>query len=371
MIPQDKAKAYARERHILFFLGVALTFAFLTIYQFILSGFCKNFSFSLHANIYIATTVYVVLFLFIRYLFNLPLTFYGSYVLEHKFALSNQTLGDWIKDEVKSNLISLVVFIFLVNVFYLMLRKSGPLWWIWLALCWMLFTVVFTRIMPTLIIPLFYKYKPLSNANLKDRIQALAKKSAIKLMDVFQIDFSKKTKKANAAVVGIGKSRRVILTDTLLENFSEDEIGTVCAHEFAHHKLLHILKIITFSSILTAIGFYILSLTMQKIALTFAAEAIYDIGIFPSFMIVFFVFSLFIMAIQNAYSRMLEKEADIFAIDVTSNTKAFISVMEKLAKLNLADVDPPKLIKYIFYNHPPISERIKMANEKGTSLHRH
>ena len=365
---KNKAKAYARERYTIIFANMAVAFVFLLGYQIFLSGFFKELAFNVNGNFYIAVCIYAFFFYLIRYVANFPTSFYGSYILEHKFSLSNQNLKDWIKDELKSKAISVMIFLLLVSVFYLLLMRSGRFWWVYLAFVWLFFTIVFTRIMPTLIIPLFYKYKPIENDSLKNRIREIAAKSAIKLMDIFQIDFSRKTKKANAAVVGIGKSRRVLLTDTLLANFSEDEIISVCAHEFAHHKFYHMLKMIMFSGVLTATGFYILDLLINRIAVSLHASSIHDIYIFPSFLLVLSIFGLIVTPFQNAYSRILEKQADNFAIDVTGSAKSFKSVMERLAELNLADTEPPKLIKYLFYDHPPISERIKMADEKLAAL---
>lgn len=370
MVSSDNAKAYARERYVLFFIGTAVTFFFLIVYQLTFSGFFKSFAFSVQTNFYIATTIYIALFSLLHYAVSLPAHYYSSYMLEHKFSLSNQNLYSWGKDELKKGIISFLIFLCIINIFYFLLRLTGGLWWIWLAAFWVLFTVIFTRLVPTLIIPLFYKYSVLENANLKKRIKDTAKKAAIDLIDIFQIDFSKKTKKANAAVVGMGKSRRVLLADTLLTNFSDDEIESVCAHEFAHHKLYHMLKHIIFSSVLTAVGFYILSLLMQRIVITFHADAIYDLKIFPSFMIVLFIFNFFMMPVDNAFSRMLEKEADMLCLDLTGNPQAFIHTMDKLARMNLSDRNPPKIIKHMFYSHPPISERIEMANGKAKMLHR-
>jgi STE24 endopeptidase len=248
-------------------------------------------------------------------------------------------------------------------LFYFVLRNTGPYWWALLAFFWILFTLFLSRIMPSFILPLFYKYSDVDDLELKNDISELAKISGIKLLDIYKIDLSAKTKKANAAVIGIGKSRRVVLADTLLHNFSKEEILAVCAHEFGHHKLFHMPKLILFSCFSTALSFYLLNIFMVKIVAFFNASSIYDIAIFPSFLLVLYVVSLLIMPAQNWFSRKMEVQADEFSLKITKNKEAFKSVMEKLGKMNLADVAPPKVFKYLFYSHPPISERIEFADK--------
>lgn len=302
--------------------------------------------------------MYAVIFAAINYVVMFPLHFYRSFLVEHKYGLSNQTLPAWIKDELKGGVLSLPVFLAGVGIFYFLLIRTGQAWWLWLALVWLAFTLIFMRIMPTVIIPLFYKYSKVSDQTVADKIKDTARRAGILLLDVFVVDFSKKTKKANAAVVGIGRSRRVLLTDNLLAGFTLGEIDSVVAHEFAHHRLRHLAKLIAFSIISNAVGFYILNLCMGALVGFLHADRLTDIRIFPSFMTVLFLFGLFLMPIQNAYSRMLEKEADLAAVELTGDKESFATCMEKLAKSNLSDPNPPALIKYLFFSHPPISERI-------------
>ncbi|MCK4463690.1 MAG: hypothetical protein KAU58_05200, partial [Candidatus Omnitrophica bacterium] len=218
----DKAKRYAHYKYALFFLDILFTISFLLMYQCFLSENFKIFSFSVHPpNLYIALTIYFTIFSLIYYIFSFPLNFYSSYILEHKFSLSNQNFFDWTKDEFKRTLISFIVYLLIIHAFYLLLSKSGALWWIWTALAWIVFNVIFAKILPIFVIPLFYKYSELNDINLKKRIKELASKASVKLIDVFQIDLSSKTKKANAALVGMGKSRRVIIADNLINGFSD------------------------------------------------------------------------------------------------------------------------------------------------------
>ena len=142
---------------------------FLLIYQFFFSEHILHFFKTSSLNLYGYITIYLLIFSLVYYLFSFPLNFYGSYILEHKFSLSNQSLTDWIKDEFKKNFISLVLFLLLVQGFYLLLRKTGDFWWVWVSLAWISFNVIFAKILPNFIIPIFYKYSPLKNENLKNR----------------------------------------------------------------------------------------------------------------------------------------------------------------------------------------------------------
>ncbi|MDD4203105.1 MAG: M48 family metallopeptidase [Candidatus Omnitrophica bacterium] len=363
----NKAKQYSKEKYILFFVGTVFTFLFLIIFQIFVSAPIKSIVILWTPNFYLIVILYALLFSVINYWAGFPLHFYETFFIEHKYGLSNQDLLAWTKDEIKKNIISGIIFLLFVLLFYYVLKSTGQYWWLILAFFWMLFTLFFSRIMPTVILPLFYKYSDVDDDQLKADISKLAKESGIKILDIFKINFSLKTKKANAAVIGIGKSRRVILADTLLANFSKQQILSVCAHEFGHHKRAHMPKLIVFSCVSTALSFYLLNVCLDRIVVLCNASSIYDIKIFPSFLLVLYVFSLIMMPIQNWFSRKLEVEADLFALLKTKDIGAFKGVMQKLGEMNLADVDPPKIFKYLFYSHPPISERIAFAEKHEKS----
>ena len=215
--------------------------------------------------------------------------------------------------------------------------------------------------MPILLLPIFFKYLSIEEGELKKRIADLACRCAVKLVDVSEINFSKKTKKANAALIGQGSTKRVILADTLTNNFNIDEIEVVLAHEFGHYVHKHTKKLIIFSSIVTFLGFYGLFLIIDKMANIMSISSINNYSLLPLILLVSGVFEFCVMPIQNLYSRILEKQADTFALDMTKKPSSFVAAMNKLAEMNLAEIDPPFLKKILFYSHPPIVERIKMA----------
>ncbi|KJJ84653.1 endopeptidase [Candidatus Omnitrophus magneticus] len=296
------------------------------------------------------------------YFISFPIRFGSSFLVEKKFGLSNQTLKAWIYDEIKSIILTFIICLSAGEIFYLILRNF-KLWWLIISIIWIIFSIVFAKIFPVVIVPLFFKYLPLDNPELKSKIFALGKKSGIKLLDVSKINLSSKTKKTNAALVGLGGTRRIILADTLTDKFTTDEVLSVVAHEFAHHKYAHMSKLLIFISAATICSFFCVSLVIEKISVLIGAVNIYDLYLFPMLLLFITCFNLLIQPIFNAFSRILERSADEFALMVTDDPASFISMMEKLALSNLSEKSPSLLKKILFYDHPPIAERIMLAQK--------
>lgn len=300
---------------------------------------------------------------FAYYLLNLPVNFYQSYVLEHKFNLSSQKLRGWFIDQAKSGIISYVIGLILLYSFYYILKSFPSWWWLVVSMSWIFFSLIFAKLAPIIIIPLFFKYKKYSNEGLRSRILGLAGKMQIKILDVFEIDFSRKTHKANAALTGWGKTRRVILADTLKDKYSYDEVEVILAHEFAHYKLGHIFKLIASNSIFITVFFYLASRIIPASLKAFGLFSLSELAALPVVLIYFVLFGIVMQPLQAYISRRLERNADLMALKVTGLKEAFISMMEKLSAQNLADRNPHPLIKLFFFDHPPIGERINMAKK--------
>lgn len=326
-----------------------------------LSIMLRNEILQLTENIYVAILMYGLIVFIIHYLLEFPLNIYCSYHLEHRFSLSTQKIKDWLIDQIKTGLISFVIFIILTEAFYFILRKNPQQWWWIVSLFWIFFSLTLAGLMPTLIIPLFFKYKILSDAHLRQRILNLAEKMKLKLLDVFEIDFSKKTVKANAAFVGLGRTKRVILADTLKDKYTHDEIEVILAHEFAHYKMKHLLKLVFVNSLVIISAFYLMSQTSRYVLGIFGLSSLNDIAAFPAIVMYLVAITIILEPLMNYVSRRFEKNADKLAIKTTNLKEAFISMMEKLCAQNLADREPPWLIKVFFFDHPPVSERIAFA----------
>jgi STE24 endopeptidase len=220
------------------------------------------------------------------------------------------------------------------------------------------------KLAPVLIFPLFYKSVPIDKEDIKEGLLSLAEGTGINIEGVYKINLSKNTKKANAALAGLGSTRRVLLSDTLIDSFSLAEIRSVFAHELGHHVYHHIRKQLIIGSISGFVGFALCHYVLTKAITILGYQYIHDIAAFPILCLVLGAFGFILMPIQNAYSRKLERECDRYAIKKTNNPEAFISTMDKLAEQNLADRNPNRLIEILFYDHPPISKRIEMARKE-------
>jgi STE24 endopeptidase len=361
---EDKARAYARIKYRLAIIDIVYTLFLLLILQvsginLLLKSYFSTISYSkiIHVALYSAT-------LFISYgVLSFGIDLYRSFVIEHKFNLSNQKLPAWFLDYIKGNALSLLVFIVLIECFFFFIRNYPASWWWMSAIFWMFLTIVIARIFPIVVIPLFFKYKRIENEGLRNAILALAEKMHIKILDVFEIDFSKKSLKCNAAFVGMGRSKRVLLTDTLLKGaFQQKEIEMILAHEFAHYRFRHLIKMVIISSLMIFITFYIF-FRLDKYGLN--ARDIANLG---SWILLFMLFQIIVTPFINWMHRIMERNADGAAIKMIRDKDVFISMMEKLAEQNLAERKPPLWAKIFFYDHPPIEERIEFARKMERSF---
>jgi len=358
----NKAKKYSSLKYTLVILDIAYILALLLIFTgFGISKILAQRLLNLTPNYYIIVPLYFLMISVFYYVFSFPLNFYSSYILEHKFCLSEQKIEDWLKDQIKAGTIYYIISIILIALFYYILKYFTSTWWWVISIVWIFFSLILARIAPVVIIPLFFKYKKLSNDILRERIMNLANKMRVKILDVFEIDFSKKTLKANAAFVGIGNTKRVILGDTLKDKYSDNEIEVILAHEFAHYKLKHLLKLILINSLATILAFYFIFKTSGNVLGLFGLSSLSDIAALPVIIMYLVVFGIVMQPFQNYISRHLEKNADKMALSVTGLKGAFVSMMEKLSNQNLADRNPRPLIKFFFFDHPPVDERINMA----------
>ncbi len=361
-----QAKEYSRQRIRLAVYQLLLTLAFLIVMLFSgASVLLRDLVVHWGQNFYIQAGIYLVLFSVVYYLLFVGLDFYGGYLLEHKFLLSTQTIVSWFKQSIKKWLLSFVVFLVAGEALYVFLRHFPNNWWLPATAAWFLFTVVLGKIAPVLIIPLFYKCNPLDNNTLKDRLLKLCETCGIGIKKVFEIQLSKETRKANAAVAGLGRSRRILLGDTLLENYADDEIEAIFAHELGHVCMHHVWKILAFGAVISLASFYLTCVLFKSGLDFFGFSQISDIAAFPLLALILMLIGLFFIPIQNGFLRYLEKQADIFALSHIPNKDNFVSAITKLGSQNLSDPSPSKLVKILFHTHPPISERLLYASQKN------
>jgi len=304
---------------------------------------------------------YVVFLSVISKILGFALDFYG-FRLEHRFNLSNQRIGSWLKDEFKGWVLGLVLGAFLAEIVYALIRISPQYWWL---IAWIIFIglfIFFAQIAPVVLFPLFYKFVPLQNEELKARLVRLGERSGTRVRGVYEWKLSEKTKKANAALTGLGNTRRIILADTLLENYSNDEIEAVLAHELGHHVHGHMLKMIAVQAVITFLGFWaaneVLHFAIDEQKMFFNLS---DFANLPLLALVASGLSLVLMPALNAYSRFTERQADQYCWKCVANVGPYITAMEKLARQNLSESHPSRVVELLFHSHPPISKRIAAA----------
>lgn len=293
-------------------------------------------------------------------LLMLPLDFWSGFILEHRFKLSNQTLGAWIWRRVKGNLVTGPFGLLLLWGLYGLLWFSKP-WWLWAAAGWLLVTLVLGRLLPVVILPLFYKVTPLDDEPLRERLRRLAEGTGLALQGVYRLHLSAETRKANAALTGLGRSRRVLLGDTLLDQFTPEEVEVVFAHEVGHHVHHHLPKIVVVSVFLTAGGLWLADVILRHSANALGYPAFDDPAALPLLLLVLGVFGLLLSPALNGLSRHFERQCDHYALIRTGNPAAYRAAFLKLARMNKSDMEPHPLMVWLFDDHPPIRQRLLMA----------
>jgi STE24 endopeptidase len=361
---QKQAKEYARIRRRLWLVDTTL--GGLYALAWLLLGWSVALSDQLltyTTNQWIIVPAYMAVFGGVYFIITFPLNYYSGFILPHRFGQSNQTLKSWSLDLLKGLAVGAPIGLILVEFLYYALRVAGDMWWLWTAIGLLIFSVVLSNLAPILIMPLFNKFVPLGDehADLADRLMSLAERANTKVRGVFKFDLSKRTKSANAALTGIGNTRRIVLGDTLIEEFTTDEIETVLAHELGHHVHKDIPLFITIGAISTTVGLYLASLGLNWAIAWFGFTSPADVAAFPALMIVLGMYGLLTMPIDNAVSRWRERKADDYALQATGKNEAFASAFTRLANQNLGEVDPERWVVVLFYSHPPLGERISKA----------
>jgi len=364
----ENAKKYNKIKLIISLMETLITLLFLLILITTQLGLLiQKLAYSVTPNDHLAFLVFIGILGLSSVIFFFPFSYYSDFYLEHKYNLSNQTFWKWIWEDLKGLLISLALGIPLLLLFFFLIKNYPQSWWFILATVLFLFSVVLARLAPTLIFPIFYKFTPLEDNELKMSIENLCEKVGQKFSGIFKFDLSKNTKKANAGFTGIRKSKRIILSDTLLSGFSHDEILSVFAHELGHYKRKHILKNIFIGLISSYLGLFLASELYKILLHEFGFLSQHQLAALPLLTLVLMTYGFTTMPIQNFISRKFEYEADEFAVKTTENSDAFISTMEKLAKTNLADKSPHPFVESVFYSHPSIEKRIAAARNHDSN----
>jgi len=363
--PSDspEARRYNRIRRWLgifdFILGLSLMVALLVTGW---SGTLRDIAYKASFQHYsVALFFYVLMLMLLSKVLGLGLDYY-SFRLEHRYQLSNLRLRAWMWDEIKGFLVGVILAGIVAELLYFIMRQAPEHWWL---IAWAAFLglfVLLAQLAPVILFPIFYKFAPLENEELKARLVRLGERAGTRVRGVYQWKLSEKSKKANAALTGLGNTRRIILADTLLANYSTDEIEAVLAHELGHHVHRHILKSILVQAGMTFVGFWAANLVLHyAVDRMHMFETLSDFASLPLLMLVATTLSLLVLPLLNAYSRFNERQADRYAFRSIAAVAPFISAMNKLAEQNLAERSPSRWVEWLFHSHPAISRRVAAA----------
>jgi STE24 endopeptidase len=314
-----------------------------------------------HGASLLSVATFVALLFLMNELGAVPLAFYGGFVLERRYGLARHSAGEWALDQLKALAVGLALAAPAACVLYTLINWTPAGWWLPGAVAFGLAAVGLANIGPLLLLPLFYAVRPLRREELRARLVGLATRAGARVLDAYEWGLGEKTTRANAALTGIGSSRRILVSDTMLEQYSDDEIEVVLAHELAHHVHGDIWKGLVLEGALIFLGFRVASWALETAVPWLGLRGVGDVAGLPVLLLAAGAVSLVLMPVMHAVSRAHERQADAFALRLTGNPSAFVSAMRRLAAQNLADEDPSVLVQYLFHSHPPIRERIAAA----------
>lgn len=310
----------------------------------------------------ILVTILVMLILAI---IELPFAYYQGHLLEHRYGLSTQARSHWFSDQGKGVLLGIALAGLGTSVVYFALREWPDHWWWISAAVFAAATVGLTQLAPVVLLPIFYTFKPLERPALVERLLKLAARARTHVNGVFEWVLSSHTRKANAALAGLGRTRRILLSDTLLADYSEDEIEVILAHELAHHVHHDLWRGIAMQSVALFGGFFVASILLAALADPLGLRGLSDPAGLPALLLIGGIWTFLLLPVVNAVSRAQERAADRYALTTTRNVDAFVTAMKRLSQQNLAEEYPSPIVRFLFYSHPPIRERIDAAKAFG------
>jgi STE24 endopeptidase len=305
--------------------------------------------------------VYVAVVVVLQAAASVPLGFYDGYVLEHRYGLSCESVGAFARDGLKAGALNLALALAVGQILYAAMRAWPHWWWIAAAIAVAAFIALLAGLAPVLLLPLFYRFKPLDRSELRERLTTLSKRAGVRVLGVYEWGLGDKTRRANAALVGSGRTRRVLVSDTLLAEYSDDEIEVILAHELGHHAHRDMLTVLVLEALVIAGALGVAAAVQRTTGAAFGLIAPADVAGLPLLVLSGSAFVLVATPLVNWVSRHHERRADRFALDLTQRPAAFVSAMRRLGAQNLAETNPSTLSLWLFHSHPPVEQRIAAA----------
>jgi STE24 endopeptidase len=301
-------------------------------------------------------------------LLTFPLDLLAGFVLPRRAGLLGQSFGGWLADRAKALAIGAALGLAAVEVVYALLRAQPERWWLWAGAVLAAGMVLLAAVVPIWLVPLFYRLTPLQDPALRARILALAARMKVQAAEVAVADFSRKGRVANAAVVGLGRTRRILISDTLVNGFPPEEVEVVLAHELGHHARSHIAKGLVVQTVLILTGLWAANRALGAGGSLLGLRGLADPAGVPFLLLVLSALGFLVTPLVAAWSRRLEREADRVALEVTRDPDAFVAAMERLGQLNLAERQPGRLRELLFATHPSLEARIAAGRAARAGL---
>ena len=307
--------------------------------------------------------IYVFLLVSIQVLLALPLAFYDGFLLERRYGLSSESRGEFVRDYLKAALVNMVLALAAAEILYASMREWPRGWWLASSSAFACGIALLAGLAPIVLLPLFYRFRPLDRQDLQDRLRTLSERAGVRVLGVYEWGLGAKTRRANAALVGSGRTRRVLVSDTLLAEYSDDEIEVILAHELGHHAHRDMLTglVVEAALIAAALGLSALALSLLWRPLALLGPS--DVAGLPLVVLVGGALMLCAIPVLNLLSRHHERRADRYALALTARPAAFVSAMRRLGTQNLAETNPSRLALWLFHSHPPVEQRISAARE--------
>lgn len=363
MSNEDKAARYHRLRRRASLASTAVAALFLLL--LLVSGASaalRDWASSLVGGaVFLIVLVYTSALVLLSVAIQLPFSVYEDLVVERRYGLSTQSTAKWCLDLLKGTAVVAVLSAIAALIVIAFLRLTPDYWWLAAAFSLCVLLIGLAQLAPVVLLPLFYDFKPLERSVLVDRLVALAERAGARVLGVFEWRMSDRTKKANAALTGIGRTRRILLSDTLLADHSDDEIEVILAHELAHHVYRDIWTGIALEAGLILAGFYLADVALRRFASSFGLAGKGDVAALPLILLAAGAVSIVLLPFLNAISRSHERRADRYALEMTRNVDAFVTAMKRLAARNLSEERPSRLVEVLFYTHPSTAARVAAA----------
>jgi STE24 endopeptidase len=361
---------FSRIKDFLYFISVPLEWLiYLFVLGFGLSKWFRKASSGLTKFSIVHTAVYVLLLSFASWVLTFPLRYY-SFTVSKSYNISVQSFHSWMRDGFVDFWISWLLTTIMVAVMYWLIKKYEKKWWVYAWLLSVPFTLFLYFIQPVVIDPLYNKFYPLQDEALKEKILNIADKADIPAENVYEVNMSEKTNALNAYVNGIGSNLRIVLWDTTLNKLSDNQVLFVMAHEMGHYVMNHLYWNLISSIVLSFLGLWIGSVIyrkwVEKYGKSWGVKGIGDLAALPVLLLIFSLLSFAISPVENAVSRKAERDADLYAIEMTKNPEAAVGAFQQLATVSLSEVNPPKIVKWFLYGHPTMLERIHFLDSHNT-----